>query len=182
MMRRNETMSLMQRMLGFAGKVLKLTLPFALILSIEPLAAADGKSLKDWQIRCDRVSDKSEEELCHIFQNVNLKDSGQLVMHIAIGYNKDNKLFALVTLPLGISLPPGIVIEIDSKQAKRLPFDRCEQEGCLVGFEVDTPLEQRLKAGQTLHITFRDKSKRPYRVPASLLGISSGLDALHAQR
>ena len=175
-------MSLVNRLHDFAGSALKLALPLILIVFFQPAWAADGKSLKDWQIRCDKLNEKSEEELCHIFQNVNLKDSGQLVMHIAIGYNKDNKLFALVTLPLGVSLPPGITIEVDSKQAKQLPFDRCEQEGCLVGFEVDAGLEQRLKAGSAMHITFRDKSKRPYRVPASLLGISSGLAALHAQR
>jgi invasion protein IalB len=160
----------------------------AWLASVLVLAAAQqahaepkqGQTYGDWQVQCPVINAKTHETRCNLFQNVSLKDSRQTVLQVAVGYlpKVENPLM-LITLPLGIWLPPGALIDIDRKQVKKLPFDRCGQDsGCLVGFEADNALQAKLKAGSVMHVTFRDSSHRPITLPVSLAGIGAGLEAL----
>lgn len=142
-------------------------------------AVQEGQNFKDWKVQCDVVDTQSGEKRCHLFQNITLKDSGEIVMQIAIGYlPNDNNALALITLPLGIALEPGINVEIDKRPAKKAAFKRCEQAGCIVGFVVDKNLLAKFLAGSKLYVTYHDASNRPIEVPASLQGITAGLSAL----
>jgi invasion protein IalB len=144
----------------------------------------EGESYGDWQVQCHVIDAKTHETRCNLFQNVSLKDSKQVVLQVAIGYlpKVENPLM-LITLPLGIWLPPGTVIDIDTKQIKKLQFDRCGQDsGCLVGFEADKVLLGKLKAGTTMHVTYKDSNHRPISLPVSLSGMGAGLGALRIIR
>ena len=145
-------------------------------------ASKSGQSMQDWQMRCDQIDAKTKREQCHISQNISLKDGGT-VMQVAIGYLPGKtKPAALITLPLGVLLPPGIVIEIDNKKVKKLSFERCDQGGCVVGFVVDDVLLKWMGAGQTMHVNFSDSKHQKLRVPCSLLGFNAGMRTLKAQQ
>ncbi|NNM01397.1 MAG: hypothetical protein HKO62_11645, partial [Gammaproteobacteria bacterium] len=71
------------------------------------LSAGAQESFENWTIRCEAGSADSEGP-CFVSQSISLKQGRQRVLSIDIGFAPTNQqAVALVTLPLGISLPPG---------------------------------------------------------------------------
>jgi invasion protein IalB len=142
----------------------------------------DGKVFENWTLKCESAKEPqapATANQCFIFQNLVLKEGGQRVMHIAIGYLPDNtEPVALLTLPLGISLPPGAALTVDTGEPVRFPIERCEPSGCRAGIKIDAKLLERLQKGNKAEVTFHDGSRRPIKVPLSLKGITAGLAAL----
>ncbi len=152
--------------------ILLLIIP--ILLSAEPV---DGQSHDNWTVRCEK---QAEIESCFIFQNLVLQDGGSRVLHVAIGY-----LFAtrkvpaiLVSMPLGISLPPGASIRIDDQDPIKFQIERCESSGCRGGFKLKENMLMQFKEGKTAIVTFHDGHRKAIEVPISLSGFSDGLEAL----
>lgn len=138
----------------------------------------DGESFDNWTVRCEDSKDAQARQ-CFIFQNLVTREGAQRVLHVAIGYLPDRpEPIALVTLPLGISLPPGASIQVDDGEPTRFPVERCEPNGCRAGLRLESPLLDAMKTGQELRVTFQDGSRKPVTVPLSLQGFTAGLRAL----
>ncbi len=149
------------------------------ILTVNSIAAPkSGQTFENWTARCDTVKN-SDTEQCFIFQNLVLKDSGQRVLHVAIGYLPQRPdPVALITLPLGIALPPGGSISIDEGEAIPFAIERCETQGCRAGVVLDDGLLQKFKKGLSASVTFHDGTRKPIAAPLSLKGFTAGLNAL----
>ncbi len=151
-----------------------------ILLSAQAVHArpVNGKSYENWTVRCEVPKDGKQEQ-CFIFQNLVLKEGGQRVLHMAIGYipGRDEPV-ALITMPLGISLPPGGRIVIDDGEPIRFQIERCEPVGCRAGLTLKDKLLTAFKKGLKATITFMDGSRRPIDVPLSLKGFTAGLKAL----
>ncbi len=138
----------------------------------------NGKAFKNWTVRCEKAKE-AEEETCYIFQNLVLKEGGQRVLHIAVGYLPDREEpVALLTLPLGISLPPGGTLQVDDNEPVRFQIERCEPNGCRAGLILRPELLQQFKKGMKAQVTFHDAGRRPISVPVSLQGFTAGLASL----
>ncbi|TNG02131.1 MAG: invasion associated locus B family protein [Gammaproteobacteria bacterium] len=150
-----------------------------LLLTFSTQAAIDGQEYKDWKISCNKPQNqKDAKESCHVFQNLVAKDGDRRVLHIAIGFvPKRKEPAAILTLPLGISLPPGIAIKVDENKARQITVEACFPSGCQAGFPVDDELLQQFKAGKTLHVIFSDLNRQLISVPVSLSGFSAGIKA-----
>jgi invasion protein IalB len=119
------------------------------------------------------------ETICQITQILNEKGSNKPVMQIAIGYLPEQKLpVAAVTLPLGIWLPPGLQLQVDSGKTGRVPVDTCIPGGCRAGVELDEQFLASMKKGSELNITFGGGTRQPVTVPVSLKGFTAALDSL----
>jgi invasion protein IalB len=143
--------------------------------------AADPKSgqvFDHWTVRCEQPRGH-EREQCVLFQNVVLRDSGQPVVHISVGYlpNSDFPI-AILTLPLGISLPPGAGIQVDANEPVTFPIEHCEPRGCRAGFKISTTLLAELKAAETAQVSFHDGDRQPVHVTLSLKGFARGIESL----
>lgn len=174
----------MNKPLAFSLPMTGVASLFLALSSWSPIADAApraGKAYGDWQVQCPGAEAGAKTQpRCNLFQNVSLQNSKQTVMQIAVGYlpKVENPLM-LITLPLGIWLPPGAILDIDGKQLRKMEFDRCGQDsGCLIGFQVESGLQAKLRAGTVMHVTYRDAGHRPITLPVSLAGLSNGLDAL----
>ncbi len=140
--------------------------------------AVNGKAFQNWTTRCDNKNE-AKIERCYIFQNLVLREGGQRVLHVAVGYIPDlDDPVALVTLPLGISLPPGASIQVDDNEALRFQIERCETNGCRAGISLDDEMLQQLQKGLEAQIIFHDGARRPISVPLSLKGFTAGLKSL----
>jgi invasion protein IalB len=141
-------------------------------------APEDGKTYKDWVIRCETPTGEAAER-CFIVQNLVLKDQNQRVLLVAITYTagKPNPV-AVLTLPLGISLPPGITLRIDGGEPHRFAIERCVANGCKVGFILTRALLARFKAGLKAEILVHDASRSPINLPVSLRGFTAALAAI----
>jgi len=163
------------------GLLAPLSMILALLLAGPTAAQAkpvNGKSYENWTVRCE-MPKGSKQEQCFIFQNLVLKKGGQRVLHVAIGYIKGRPdPVALITMPLGISLPPGGSIVIDDGDPIRFQIERCEPAGCRAGMTLKDKLLTAFKKGIKATVTFMDASRRPINVPLSLKGFTAGLKAL----
>lgn len=141
-------------------------------------AVEDGDSFGNWLVRCGPDGTASEQG-CFLFQNLVLKEGGQRVLQVAVGF-VDNapEPIALLSLPLGISLPPGAKMSIDDEQRYDLQIERCEANGCRAGLKLSSILLKSFRTGNSLSVLFHDAQRRPIEVPLSLEGFSAGYNAL----
>ncbi|MFT4563288.1 MAG: invasion protein IalB [Gammaproteobacteria bacterium] len=141
---------------------------------------ADGKSFGNWTINCESEAQGSRKG-CFIIQNLVMREGGQRVLQIAIGYVVETPdPIALVSLPLGISLPPGAEIQIDSHATHRIAIERCEPNGCRAGLKLGPDILSNLRMGTQVSIKFYDAKRQPIEVPLSLDGFEEGLSSLSA--
>ena len=137
-----------------------------------------GQSFKNWTARCEQAPGTSLER-CFIFQNLVLKESGQRVVHMAVGYLAANgQAAAVITMPLGISLPAGASISVDGGEPEDIIIERCDANGCVGALALSGALIAALKRGREARISFHDASRRRIAVPVSLLGFTAGFNSL----
>lgn len=140
----------------------------------------------DWFKECEMVTDEKGEqiEICQISQTLIDKDTDQPMMKIAVGYVPDKaEPVAVITLPLGIFLPPGIELQIDGKgKVGRLPINTCLPSGCQAGVQLDEEFVGRMKQGVQMTVTFGNPQGKGVAAPVSLKGFTAGLASVEADK
>ncbi len=148
---------------------------------IVPAAVAEPEvrgTHDSWTIVCD-TPEQAEQEVCLMVQQKNLKDTDQPVLRVEIGYAVQTaKPFAVITVPLGISLPPGLSMRIDDGAVTKLEFGSCIPSGCVVGVTLTDVQVSAFKRGGEITFTFQDNRRRDISVPISLWGFTAALDAV----
>lgn len=165
-------------MIQFATKIItSLIIAFALITSLSA-APEDGKTFKDWKVKCDTIPGK-DEKICHIQQLITDKENDNPIMVVAVGYLPEltDPTF-IVTLPLGVLLPPGLSLQIDENKAIGFPYEVCDQVGCRAGFDIKDDILKQLKAGSQAKLTFANMQRKTITVPISLSGFTGGINSL----
>lgn len=160
----------------------------ALLLNLTPVYAQDtmkdpqtgapesnaDREFRDWRLRCES-KDAPAAGRCFLFQNIVMREGGQRLLTISVGYLPGAKgPAAIFTMPLGMALPPGVSVAVDDGEAIRFPVERCEPAGCIGGLPLDDGLVARFKAGLEARVTFHDRNRRPITVPVSLRGFTAG--------
>jgi invasion protein IalB len=151
-------------------------------------APVPGTTFKDWIVSCEVPKEatgddasRSEEQRrhCYIVQNLVLKEKNQRVLVIAVTYPKGkDQPIAMLTMPLGIALPPGISLSVDGDKPRRYAVDRCLASGCKAGIVLDEKLLGRFKAGNRAVVTVHDGRRNPIALPVSLQGFTAALRSL----
>ncbi|MEE9267329.1 MAG: invasion associated locus B family protein [Gammaproteobacteria bacterium] len=137
-----------------------------------------GQTFEDWTARCEQAPGANLER-CFIFQNLVLKESGKRLVHMAVGYLAANgQAAAVITMPLGISLPPGASISVDGGAPRSIVIERCDSDGCVGAVTLSEQLVSDLKRGREARISFHDGTRRRIAVPVSLLGFTAGFNSL----
>jgi invasion protein IalB len=127
----------------------------------------------DWTVRCG-LNAQTQAEVCYIVQQVTSKDTGQAVLQLAIGkFGPEKRDLALVTLPLGVRLPPGIALEVIGREPHKRPFERCLRIGCQAQLLLDDALLTEFRAGLEGRIIVQDTSGQTIALPFSLKGFTA---------
>ena len=139
--------------------------------------ATDGDKFKEWTMRCE--APEGAQQVCHIFQVAKDKETGQDIVHIAIGYRADlPDPLAIISVPLGIFLPPGVSLQIDEGNPVRAPYEVCDRDACRAGFPLSGEMVSSLKGGLSLKVTLENPLGEKITLPVSLSGFTAGLNAL----
>lgn len=102
--------------------------------SAQTAAPSEEKIIGDWRVHCGGPA----QTPCEMLQIVGNKNTGQQVMAISILYVAANDMHLMqVILPLGASIPRGAVIKSDNFTSPKLPFNRCEQIGCVIALPLN---------------------------------------------
>ena len=141
------------------------------------------RQFQDWAVRCGAPVEGAPAA-CEMVQQ-RLDEQGQTVLAIAVGKvpNTDDPGM-LIILPLGIWLPPGVVLRVDGGEEIPGRIERCERRGCQVELLLEPDILTRLKAGTEANVLFQiyDENGQPrvVGVPFSLLGFTAALNEVMA--
>lgn len=133
----------------------------------------------DWAQRC--LKTESGDDPCQMYQLLNDAD-GNSVAEIAIVVLPDGgqaAAGATIVVPLGTLLTEQITLRVDGGNARRFPFNFCNQGGCVsrIGFtEQDINLFRRGNAA-TLRMVPAQAPDQEVTVTMSLTGFTAAFEA-----
>ncbi len=141
-------------------------------------AEMETQQFEDWTLRCRPASD-TQLRNCVIQQNVVAEGSGKPVLQVLAGrYGTEKVLGAVINVPVGVRLPPGLGIQIDERALRSFPFEICDSRSCEVRAVLDADLLQDFKAGLTGHVKVQNAGGQEMNLRFSLKGFSAALQAL----
>ena len=137
------------------------------------------RQFKDWTVRCGRQNEQGPE-VCEMQQQQTDKE-GRTVMAVAVGkVPGSSDLGLLIMVPLGVLLPAGVMLQIDSGAEMPLQVNRCERQGCRIEMLLKPDLLARLKSGSQAKVFFEafdpQGERRRLGIPISLLGFTAALE------
>ncbi len=140
----------------------------------DPSAAKDPR-IGDWSIHC--VDKKDDKPGCFIYQNLFNKENKQLVMRVAIGFlDRENGPVSMLTLPLGVGLRAGVLIQVDDNKGGQAPYEYCDKVGCRVTMKLGDDAIATMRKGKVMNVSFATVQRQKVTVPVSLNGFSKALD------
>jgi invasion protein IalB len=137
------------------------------------------QQFQDWAVRCGQPAEGGQRA-CEMVQQ-RQDEQGQTVLAIAVG-NIPNAPDPgmLIILPLGIWLPPGVILRVDNGEEVPARIERCERRGCQVELLLESKVLTLLKSGREVNVLFQiydeQGQTRLVGVPFSLLGFTAALD------
>lgn len=144
-------------------------------------AAAQGavKSVhKDWQIRCDTPPGAKSEQ-CALIQSVTAEDRANVGLTVIVLKTADAKSRLMrVVAPLGVLLPSGLGLKIDTADVGRAGFVRCLPNGCIAEVVMDDELVKKLRTGKSATFIIFQTPEEGIGFPMSLNGFGEGYDKL----
>ena len=151
-----------------------------LLTSLAPAQAisAREKDFEDWRLRCERKSD-NDPERCFIMQIAKTLKDKRDILRIGVRYPESEKpAMVFLTLPLGVYLPGGLLLQIDEGEILNIPLEICLANGCHTRMALERPLLKTLKVGHQATLTFYDSRQQKITVPVSLAGFTAAYAAL----
>ena len=115
----------------------------------------------DWVTRCETPPGAAHEQ-CAIVLNT---------------ADRKTRLMRVVA-PLGVLLPPGVSLRIDSADAGRLSFLQCLPNGCVAQLAMDEALIDKLKTGKTATLGVFQTPEEGTGVQAPLAGFKEAYEQL----
>ena len=152
-------------------------------LAADPVVATHAETevalYKDWGRKCETPANM-EREICMIFQQINIKESGKPLLHATIGYPPQQPLPVMVlTLPLGVALMPGLEVNVDQKgEALRMAYGICLSDGCRSVLPLSDTLLTAMKAGKKFNITYANSQGKVLRLALSLNGFTAAVNTI----
>lgn len=122
-----------------------------LLLSLAaPGAAAqtvpEGTMIEAWRITC-------EGGPCRAFFNI--ENAGRVVLTWSLLRDRAaDQVTAIITVPTGVALPPGLRVELGDGRHVDGAFQVCEPDGCTAILLLDAEAQTALGARQTTRVLF----------------------------
>jgi invasion protein IalB len=164
-----------------AGLARPLVLALAACAALTGTAAAQGvvKSVSgDWQIRCD-TPPGAQGEQCALIQSVTAEDRPNVGLTVIVLKTADQKFRLMrVLAPLGVLLPNGLGLRINSTDVGKVAFVRCLPNGCVAEVVINDDLMKQLRSGQTATFIIFQTPEEGIGIPVSLKGFGEGFDKL----
>ena len=112
-------------------------------------------------------------------QSVTAEDRPNVGLTVIVLKTTDQKSRLMrVVAPLGVLLPSGLGLKIDSNDVGRAGFVRCLPNGCVAEVVMDDNLIKQLRGGQTATFIIFQTPEEGIGFPMSLKGFGEGYDKL----
>ncbi len=153
--------------------------PLAAQIEADPDSAeTETQQFEDWTLWC-RPASETQPRTCRMRQQLVAKEDSKLVVRFMVGrFGPEKILGAVIFVPIGVRLPPGLGIQVDKRSLRTYPFQICGPKSCQPRAILEDDLLKDLKAGLTGHVKFQNAAGQVLVVPVSLKGFSAALRAL----
>lgn len=133
----------------------------------------------EWEVRC--LPDGSECFLYQLALDVEENPVAEFSL-IVLPEGSEAVAGATVVTPLGTLLPAGLVLQVDSGEARQYEFAFCSQVGCFARFGLDGTTVTALKRGGAANLMLRSigAPEEPIELAVSLTGFTAAYDSLEA--
>jgi invasion protein IalB len=131
----------------------------------------------DWEVRCAPEGDD-----CFLYQ-LALDSDGNPVAEfslVRLPAGGQAAAGATVVTPLGTLLPAGLVMQIDTGEARQYPFTFCSQVGCFAQVALTQQSVSALQRGRTarLEVTSIAAPETPVQLDISLIGFTAAYNSI----
>lgn len=138
-------------------------------------SAQQGPQLPDgWFKACSKQEDV---DICNV-QNIIIAESGQLITGVSLleVKGKVNQRVFQITVPSGRMVQPGIAMQVDGGQARKIDFAICLPDRCIGEAPLTDDLVASFKRGQALTLTSVNFQNQPNPIQVTLSGFTDAFD------
>ena len=156
---------------------------FVAALTAGMLTSARGQGVAkakhgDWQVRCE-TPPGAEKEMCALIQSIVADDRPNIGLVVIVLRTADGKNRLLrVIAPLGVLLPSGLGLKIDSVDIGHAGFVRCQPSGCIAEVVMEDKLVDQFKTGKTAVFIISQTPEEGVGIPLQLAGFKEAFDEL----
>ncbi len=173
----------MPNVLPIAFATLALALSYATPAAAQMPQSPEGGTVKaqhgDWQVVCRPPPPGAKNEICGVVQRVTAEDHNNIGLGVYFQRFSDGKKVLRVFAPLGVLLPKGLGLSIDSKNVGPVPFVRCSMYGCYAQIPLEDKLIDQLKSGKQAVFIIYQTEEAGIGIPVSLAGFGQAIAALN---
>jgi invasion protein IalB len=132
----------------------------------------------DWEMRCETPPGAARDQ-CALMQSVAAEDKPNVNLVVIVLKTADGKSRLLrVIAPLGVLLPSGLGLKIDSADIGRAGFVRCLPSGCVAEVVMEDKLLDQLRSGTTATFIIFQTPEEGIGIPLALNGFKDGFEKL----
>lgn len=145
-----------------------------------PPPPPEVKNIGDWSVRCYQAQNQSP---CDMYQQQNDAKSNQRVLAVSIAYIPHLDKHAIqISVPLGVSIAHGLVMQAGSYTSPVMPYRRCDRGGCYVEMLIDNSVIDQLNhGGDNALIKLTADDGKNYQLKLSLNGFAAAHDSMAEQ-
>ncbi len=160
-----------------AGLALASVAAFAQAPGPQRPGAPEVKEIGDWSVRCFPIESPNP---CDMYEELDDKNTRQRVMSVSLAYVPHVDRHAIqITVPLGVSIPKGVIIQTDNFTSAPLHYRQCDRNGCYVAIPLDAASIQALsKSGPEAKVKIVADGGKPFDIRLSLNGFSAAHDTM----
>ncbi len=127
-----------------------------------------------WFKACTKQEDV---DICNV-QNIIVAESGQLITGVSLLElkGKINQRVFQITVPSGRMVQPGIAMQVDGGQARKIDFAICLPDRCIGEAPLTDDLVASFKRGSSLTLTSVNFQNQPNPIQITLSGFTDAFD------
>jgi len=137
-----------------------------------PAPAANAQStsqiIGDWLLAC--APQVKGRKSCVMLQTLVSEKLKKPVGMLTIGKDEAGKLKASFRMPVGVSLPAGVIVGVEKENSFAVPYTECHRTGCFAPFDLTEPMLGQLRKASKISAVAQSTSKQALNLTFSTRG------------
>lgn len=129
----------------------------------------------DWVVAC--TPSVQGHTSCMMSQTLASEKLKKTVSVFVIGKDSGGKLKGSLQMPVGVSLPAGVMVGIDNSDPFSVPYSACHRIGCFAPFDLTEPLLGKMQKASKITAVIHSVSNQPLSLDFSGRGFPAAYEA-----
>jgi invasion protein IalB len=132
---------------------------------------------ENWTVTCNYYNDGAKKQACAARLQVQQSGTNQILLSWTVLANDSKQIVSEMQTPTGVTIAPGVEMELDKKGKRTLAFESCDPGHCTATAVMDAAFVRDLSAAQSVQIAVHaiNGQTLQFDIPAK------GFDKVYAQ-